>query len=255
MTYRCTIFLAGMIALSGAATHPALARMYYVTYTGTASGIDTNGVFGVAGANLSNVAFTSTYTYDPSQFGNAVQNNSSVEGYVSGGSKYGSADPLLSASLTINGATYYQVSSFYGEQYSQNSVNAQNNSYIESDADSSASDALINYGYVTGPFTASLTALQSFSVSSSWGGFHYNGEQITLIATQVTETDGPSPFDVPEPPSLALLTGAAAVFAAALCSRRTASRWRKGMGSKASRAAFRAFHEWADATCTNMRHS
>ena len=250
MPYRRTVLLAGMIALSAVATRPALARMYYVTYTGMASGVDTYGVFGAAGATLSNAAFTSIYTYDPTQFGTAINRSNGVQESITGGSEFGFGytDPILSASVTINGQTYSQASSYFGRE-------AIGGGYMESDAFSSPSNALVDYGEPVGTPTPSLTAVQSFGIFNSTGRFYYNGEYITLTDTQVAVTNGPSLSDVPEPTSLALLAGAAAVFAAARGCRRRASSRHKGIRGAAVQPTFAASCECPNIACTHLRRS
>jgi hypothetical protein len=224
MTYHA-ILLAGLVALSAAATRPAAASLYYVTYTGTASGTDTNGVFGAAGAVLNNVAFSSTYTYDPTQFGSASQYSASGVTDVLGGSTDGLTDPILSASITINDTTYNQSSLFYGVEilYSDPYTPA-----VADNAKSSASDFLLNDADVTGPVALSFTALQSFqAVPPVTGNFSYNGESLVLTDTYVSIADEPpTQTDVPEPASFALLAGAACVFATARGTRGAMSRRR-----------------------------
>ncbi|WP_372785205.1 PEPxxWA-CTERM sorting domain-containing protein [Phenylobacterium sp.] len=102
------------MALAGQAN----AAIMMATYTGTIAGnatLDTAGVFGTAGADLSGAAFTTTYLYDTTlggfiPFGNAAQLGFYREGGpgivpVFGSLAAGPTSPMTSASLVINGVT------------------------------------------------------------------------------------------------------------------------------------------------------
>ncbi len=218
MTYR-TILLAGFAALAIATTRPALADVYTVTYTGAVDlGHDTYGLFGAAGTNLYGDAFTATFTYDPSQFGTAYQSNNQgglTQAY--GGSRYGNTDPLLSATLTIAGATYNQSSSWDGQQLLEDSPYK----FTDSLAYDSAGNGMTLLGYAATAPVMSLTAAQSLIFGldyqgqyNNYGTFNYGQEDIGLQDSGVTIADeGSSDTDVPEPASFALLAVAACVFA------------------------------------------
>jgi hypothetical protein len=228
MTTR-RLLLSALVALSAAATRPAFADVYYVTYTGTASGTDTFGLFGSAGATLNGVAFTSTYTYDPTQFGNAEQDVASSYIDVIGGSNVGMTSPILSASLTINGDTFNQSPLFYSIDQLADDPRYYS---VDNIAKSSGSNYLVNRDFVTSTVALSFTSVQSFlpsSSSSNGGGLSYNGESIALSDAQITITDGPpAPTDVSEPASLALLAGAVGLLAALRGGRGATSRGHAG---------------------------
>jgi hypothetical protein len=226
MTYRA-ILLAGLVALSAAATRPAAADVYTVTYTGmTGSFEDTYGLFGAAGATVNDVAFTSTFTYDPSQFGTASQGNGAFYTYFEGGTHFGETDPLLSATLTINGHGFSQSSSFDGFQELISGDGRMPN--IETSASATLSNYLVMDGYATNDFVLSSTATQSISFlpANTSGALYYDNEYVPLDPTGATVSDSPSATPVAEPASFALLAGAAGVFAATLGVRRTMSRRR-----------------------------
>jgi hypothetical protein len=212
MKARRAVLVAGLIALSAATARPALADVYSVTYTGTASGVDVYGFFGRAGANLNNVAYTSTYTYDPSPYGSAGQGTQADQAVLAGGSSNGNPYPFLSSSITIKGDTYNLVASYFGEQVLQGPPD---NPVVISDAYSSSTNGLFNYDDVSSAIIVSLTASQTLlAASGSGGSFTYNSEDLSLTDTQVTVADT-SPTPVPEPASFALLAVAACAVAAA----------------------------------------
>jgi hypothetical protein len=225
---RGIILLAGLVALSAAFVRPALADVYYVTYTGTASGVDSLGLFGTAGATITNAAYTSTYTYDPSTFGATPHGVNATQAFVYGGTGYPGEDPFQSANLVINGKTFLQNSSYLSQQLVEVPV-------IESYASGSANNVLYNFLDWSGENNIlSLSVAQSYAGGGNTGGYlTYNGEDIALTSFTYAVTDG-APTPVPEPASFALLGGAACVFAAALTAcRKMSQRGAEAPGSLA----------------------
>jgi hypothetical protein len=93
-------FAAAMMSLSSAAS----ATEYLATYTGTvSSGTDYLGLFGDAGADLTNLKFTAKFIYDPSL--GYLFDLSPEEYFKYGGTVYPTDSPVSFASLTINGIT------------------------------------------------------------------------------------------------------------------------------------------------------
>lgn len=90
-----------LTALLGALPATAQANMMTATFSGVmASGTDTTGEFGAAGANLTDLPFSVVWTYDTAQ-GN--RNTSAVQDSIAGGPNYGVSSPLTSVVLTIGG--------------------------------------------------------------------------------------------------------------------------------------------------------
>jgi hypothetical protein len=79
---------------------PCHAITTYVTYTGNVSGVDSEGLFGTPGANLSGSSYTAYFVFDVilGQPGTLIQ--SPTENFISAG---GSSSPALGATLTIGG--------------------------------------------------------------------------------------------------------------------------------------------------------
>ncbi len=92
-------FVVVLAALAG----PAQAATWVATYTGTVYwGIDETGVFTFVPSDLTGQAFTARFVYDPAS---GTRASASSFDYAYGGTTYGVASPILSASLTIAGKT------------------------------------------------------------------------------------------------------------------------------------------------------
>lgn len=97
-------------ALTGAS--PAAAGIITVTYTGSfLYGTDRAGVFGAAGADLTNDTFTALYQFDTNE---GQLTLSPTRNALVGGSYWGYATPLVDATLTVNGASIAFGGSYYG---------------------------------------------------------------------------------------------------------------------------------------------
>lgn len=95
-----------------ACASPAAASIITVTYTGSFSyGTDRTGVFGAAGADLMNDAFTAVYHFDTNK---GQLTLSPTRNALVGGSYWGYATPLVDATLTVNGASIAFGGSYYG---------------------------------------------------------------------------------------------------------------------------------------------
>jgi hypothetical protein len=83
---------------------PSVASIYVATYTGLLnSGIDASGVFGAAGTNLAGLMYSTSFTYDTTL---GARNSCCGSDHIDGGAELGTASPIVSASITINGVTY-----------------------------------------------------------------------------------------------------------------------------------------------------
>jgi PEP-CTERM motif len=103
---------AAIVAALGFAA-PAAATLVGVTYWGTVfDGYDVTGVFGTAGANLDGDSYVAHYVFDTTQ-GDTY--SSATYNYAYGGSAYGVASPLVSASVTINGNSVSIVGDYYAQ--------------------------------------------------------------------------------------------------------------------------------------------
>ena len=105
--------LLGTLALAGpaAATH-----LIYVTYTGTATGIqDPNGLFGAPQMNFS-ASYVDRYVFDLDV---GLRNTTATYDQLLGGSTWGTATPALDSALTINGHTVHFSGGATGQQFNQ----------------------------------------------------------------------------------------------------------------------------------------
>jgi hypothetical protein len=88
-----------------AGVSPAAAAVKTATYSGTLqSGNDLTGVFGAANTNLAGASYIATFTYDRN-LGGSQSTVPGVSDSSAGGSFYGTASPMISASITINSIT------------------------------------------------------------------------------------------------------------------------------------------------------
>jgi hypothetical protein len=105
MKMQPTVFAIAVATSISAGFTPVAAAIKTATYSGTLqSGTDLTGVFGAANTSLSGLNYIATFTYDRNLGGNqsAVPGANDVS---SGGSFYGTASPIISASITINSIT------------------------------------------------------------------------------------------------------------------------------------------------------
>jgi hypothetical protein len=201
----------------------AQAKIVTVTWTGlVADGIDVDGSFGDQGADLAGLGFTAVYRFDTS-LGGQTADASSTD--VQGGSRYGTATPVLSAAITINGHTFSLAGSYFGEIYSQFDANPQ----FYTEAQDSADVDLWNYLQPDGPAggwsTASFADFDGdVSAIDGGAGFSTAADLFDLANQHLTihsEADGA----VPEPASWALMLGGFGLVGGALRSRKTSVRF------------------------------
>lgn len=113
--YRGWVLAAAMVCGSLGGPSAASAAIMIATYTGTVFGTDFSGEFGAAGAL--NGTFSAQFVYDTdlgiyTLNGNTGQNQQKI-----GGTTYSASNPILSASISINGGPAFDMSALY-----QNSV-------------------------------------------------------------------------------------------------------------------------------------
>ena len=114
------VFFASLVLLG---TAPGNATTVYVTYTGTvASGIDTEGLFGTPGTDLTAADYTVNYAFDVVFGSPYISSSTASEEYVDGGTLYSVPSPALSASIEINSSSFAFpfASPYYSEIYGQN---------------------------------------------------------------------------------------------------------------------------------------
>jgi hypothetical protein len=111
-----SLLLAGAASAVAFST-PAFATKVIVTYSGTiSSGHDQAGEFGAAGDSLAGMIFSAQYIFDTKR-GATISDDEISNSY--GGTRFGTSNPLVTASLTINGQTIYPEFSS-GEIYNYN---------------------------------------------------------------------------------------------------------------------------------------
>jgi hypothetical protein len=102
-----------VLAISAIFSTAASADIVTVIYTGTAQIVDLSGLFGIPGSNVSD-NFTATYVFD-TNFPGAGQFNNGVQFETFGGTAYPLPNPLVSASLTVDGHTFTSTGSVNSE--------------------------------------------------------------------------------------------------------------------------------------------
>jgi hypothetical protein len=123
--YSILLVLAALFSVASAT--PTIAATVIVTYAGTVTnGVDQTGQFGVAGADLTGNYFSTKLVFDTAR-GNTNLYGDSRETY--GGIFYNTTNPLISASLTINGhtieptlASYAELGAYYYDGYFHQSI-------------------------------------------------------------------------------------------------------------------------------------
>jgi hypothetical protein len=210
-------------ALAGAST-PASAAIMMATFAGATpyGGTDYAGLFGPAGASLAYKPVTLTVTYD-TEAGNAIV--SPGEDFHYGGTQFGGQGPIISALVTIDGASqaldlsyYSYVDSYAGAwTWLYGRINTEGNNTSEFSItfyDGAAGDLeapVSTYGYGSGYLT--------LYKPNDWGEllaeteFELGGMDIAYV--------GPSPGGmVPEPSTWALAILGFGLAGAALRARR-----------------------------------
>lgn len=213
---RCSklVMMEGLLAAL-LAMAPLPSRAYQVTVTGVvANADDTNNLFG--GGNLTGDTFTAVYDYSLTAGAGRVSPPTVPYDEVYGGSYWSLPDPLLSASITINGITQTVGSSYYGAAFVTGPAYG-SDSYSGgiAEADSSGLN-YINTVFFDPNWNPSLDLTVSQSDSSQYtvnNGLDVlsgiGGEEIDTYSTGISFNGA---TDVPEPASLALLTGGLAAL-------------------------------------------
>ena len=219
----------GTIAIGMAMTaHNAHAAVVtVVTYTGTVAmgGIDSAGLFGTVGADLSGASFTATYT--TSDILGASTQSTAVNSTIYGGSLYGTP-PVTTATVTINGDSIYFDGGWNGEQFQQ-ILSGQYTANISSTSYGDTNGYYVqNYLFSTStPFvtTSDYHSPPNYTIHNgdSVVGFgrissSINGHTYSIDLSTVAVSSGA----VPEPATWALMLGGFGLAGVALRRRRAA---------------------------------
>jgi hypothetical protein len=197
--------LIASLALFGAT--PSEATTVDVTYTGTVSGIDTLGLFGAPGSDLSGRQYTANYLFDVA-FGlnnYYVEVNTATQQWIYGGPYYSNTlSPSLGAtfniggtSVSINGSSYSEIRGFnYG---GTNGQTARTDYAVDSPGSSYVQNYIFNYKGIFSGLPPSITTAFSYTVTAgdTSGGEFCAIECLTLTPTSVSETVTPLPAALP----------------------------------------------------------
>jgi len=203
---------------------PALATDFVtVTYTGTARGKDVDGAFGARNAILSGALFTATYVFDPT-IGNVF--HGPTQDFAEGGSNYGVATPLISATLQINGHSLSVGGSAFGE-ISDSQSDTSSQQYV-----SAGNGRLSLFNYVTNYSFADFGDVGFYDFDADLVGvddsegalFQSNGTPLIFTNRHLTISGfGPRPvvaLPTPEPASWAMMLAGFGLVGGALRQRR-----------------------------------
>ena len=217
---------AAVLAALGLAS-PASATLVDVTYWGTVfAGYDQTGVFGSPGADLTGNSYVAHYVFDTTQ---GFTYSSPTQNYVIGGTGYGVASPLVSASVTVGGQTVtiagdvaeiagYNDGSSFSQQFHYAGLFT-NDGITE--VDNYSENSIYNYGdaipsSLTGPFTYNTAAgdgTYGYVLISTYDYGTGNYDTYTYADASITRlTVGPA-GSVPEPSTWALMGVGFAVLA------------------------------------------
>ena len=232
--------LAAVTAAALASASGASATILVATYTGlVTNGYDQSGLFGAAGADLTNDAYVAIYTFDTTKgnYGSGGGSGYSYE-YQQGGTCCGAATPV-SAQVTINGFTQSLAGNDYGYAYDSHysygagftsqllhfvrDITDDGHNYVNNQIFNTAFD-ISNVAYNV---PIALTAFDNSYNSGNAGAANfttYNYDSITQTiytnvnfgAGTVVVTEG----GVPEPASWALMIGGFGLVGASLRRRR-----------------------------------
>jgi hypothetical protein len=178
---------------------PALAAPFSVTFTGTVSGTDNVGLFGVPGV-VANAPFTGIFVYDTS-LGNFV--NLPLGQEVYGGASWSTISPVSSASLSVNGTAFGFTPNGNGV------VAAQPDALGNVEFLAYANKNTFPGGYLQLMSTLSsipLSVTSAFSVAGVTPGSLFVWDQNNLDTTLflTTESVTVAPLGVPEPVTLSM---------------------------------------------------
>ncbi|HEY5504368.1 MAG TPA: VPLPA-CTERM sorting domain-containing protein [Sedimentisphaerales bacterium] len=158
-----------------------------INYAGiVSSGVDSAGLFGSVGADLTSVNYTSLFLFDP-DLGGSIVRTPTEESNI-GGSNFGSVSPALYAALTINGHTVAIGGNYAGiiDGYFSGVQTIQTH-YVAPDAN----EYLFNYiESQSGGLSISLDYGFSYIVVSGdvvSGGFSFGGDVLVLAPQAVVE--------------------------------------------------------------------
>jgi PEP-CTERM motif-containing protein len=205
--FSLSIFPALLLGATALIPTSASADIVTETFTGTVSGTDIDGFFGAPNASLApTTTFTATYVFDTNNVSPGFTRTGVGLQYIYGGTEYSNLDPLVSSTLVINGHTFSSNGPYLSELYVNNHLNSFFEGYSFSQASGFPNEYFYNYIYSTNassPNPADLTSPFSYAFQNGDQNnslFVFDTEQLTLLSTTVTVTDG-----VPEPSTWAML--------------------------------------------------
>lgn len=221
MRERWLVLCAALACINLTALPARADALYELTFEGVvASGsTDVSGLFGSAGADLSAAPFTATYLYDPTLAGTVEE----LPYWIYGGSYYGNfAEPILSASITINSKTFnvpISNNAYYGEVYLELNNGPSMVADVCGGSTSCGTPELANYIYFGGLAPTTLTSVGTYTWNGINGGYYlYAGSDLfslTAQSLQIAET--------PIPTALPLfVTGIGVLFVCGWCRQRKA---------------------------------
>lgn len=196
------------LALVAAVPTPAAAGFVIETFTGTVySGVDSAGLFGIQGANLAGLSYTATYVFDTGAIPASDLNNPAGGSFsLQGGSQFGSASPLTSATLVIGNSAAYSVSGAYRSELSGAGFTSGGLFFASSVGQPANGSEFSNY--VSSEFESSqppgpsslFTPYTCQANDTCYGRFLIGGDDLQLTPTAVTLTAA-----VPEPSTWAMM--------------------------------------------------
>lgn len=172
----------------------ASAAVVVETFTGTVSGNDVSGLFGAKGAILS-TTFTTTYVIDTSLLGAKQTNDPNGIGTY-GGSLYSASSPVSSATITINGITLSEGTSFYSEHFIDPATGAFLATGYAEDGTGSILYNIVANADPSAPHLTSLDTPFSYTVSvnsQNEGEFDFLSDRLVLFNKTVTVAAVPEP--------------------------------------------------------------
>jgi hypothetical protein len=201
----------------------ASAVTYQVTYDGTIyAGYDTNGIFGAVNTDLAGQSVKATFVFDTTTAGAGYYSNPGVFSELYGGLYWGgTSNPLLSATVTINGNTA-SVANNYGYNFAYFAPpGAYNDYYAEAgNAAGTLSYARV-YSYTNSFGGPELYSPFSHPVTgdSEYGHFTFNNAY-DFGYYQVTRVTVGAVSEVPLPAALPLFVGGVGAMVWALRRRK-----------------------------------
>ena len=186
---------ATLVSLIGATSASAIGPTYGATYSGTASGIDSLGLFGTRGASLNNDSYTETFLINTLAGDKRTGSNQQDE--------YAQAAGFITATLTIGGKSVTVNSSIYGEAFVNDGGNVSSSStgihygagYDGSDAYHTVYDYTSGVSSIPGGYYGVLASYAD-NPSASFSGFPTTLDQPFSLGVGNAGTTGAGSFSV-----------------------------------------------------------